>query len=200
MASTRAACAAAVTAERAQLQRQRDAEAQVRGGTVKRADPDEVARRALTRLLEEARGLHRDDRRGLVPRGKPDAIKWLALDLSDIAQAPPSETDYALAAGKQDARRGLILNLVFAALALAATALAARNFISAQNGLGDEATRAMSQLAEAAVNYEKVAYGYPNHAKAADAGVNSITACDFLIAAISRTVSSVNARPARRYQ
>jgi hypothetical protein len=111
---------AIVETDRQRIQRQLDAEAPLRGGTVKRADPDEVARRALTRLLEEARGLHRDDRRGMVPRGKPDAVKWLALDLSDLAQAPPSETDYELAAGRQDARRGLILNLVFAALAVAA--------------------------------------------------------------------------------
>jgi hypothetical protein len=88
---------AIVERERQQIQRQLDAEAPLRGGTVKRADPDEVARRALTRLHEEARGLHREDRRGLVPRGKPDAIKWLALDLTDITLAPPSETDYQLA-------------------------------------------------------------------------------------------------------
>jgi hypothetical protein len=109
--------------ERQEIQRQLDAEAPVRGGTVKRADPDEVARRALTRLLEEARGLHRDDRYGLVPRGKPDAVKWLGLDLTDIAQAPPSETDYELAAGRRDKRRGIILNLVFAAVAVAAIPL-----------------------------------------------------------------------------
>jgi hypothetical protein len=106
--------------DRQRIQRQLDAEAPVRGGTVKRADPDDVARRALTRLLEEARGLHRDDRRGMVPRGKPDAVKWLALDLSDIAQAPPSETDYQLAAGRKDARRSVITNIIFALLALAA--------------------------------------------------------------------------------
>jgi hypothetical protein len=106
--------------DKQRIQRQLDAEAPVRGGTVKRTDPDDVARRALTRLVEEARGLHRDDRRGMVPRGKPDAVKWLALDLSDIAQAPPSETDYELAAGRKDARRGTVLNLFFAALALVA--------------------------------------------------------------------------------
>ncbi len=111
---------AIVEADRQRIQRELDAEAQVRGGTVKRADPDEVARRALTRLLEEARGLHRDDRRGMVPRGKPDAVKWLALDLTEIAQAPPSETDYQLAAGRQVARRGLLVNLGFAAAALLA--------------------------------------------------------------------------------
>jgi len=106
--------------DRQQIQRQLDAEAQVRGGTVKRADPDEVARRALTHLHEEARGLHRDDRRGLVPRGKPDAVKWLALDLTEIEQAPPSEVDYQLASGRRVARRGVILNVVFALLALVA--------------------------------------------------------------------------------
>jgi hypothetical protein len=106
--------------DRQQIQRQLDGEAQVRGGTVKRADPDEVARRALTHLHEEARGLHRDDRRGLVPRGKPDAVKWLALDLSEIEQAPPSETDYQLASGRRVARRGMIVNAIFALLALVA--------------------------------------------------------------------------------
>ena len=106
--------------DRQRIQRQLDAEAPLRGGTVKRADPDEVARRALTHLLEEAQGLHREDRRGLVPRGKPDAVKWLAIDLTEIAQAPPSETDYQLSAGRMRKRRGLITNLVFAAAALVA--------------------------------------------------------------------------------
>lgn len=109
--------------DRQQIQRQLDAEAQVRGGTVKRADLDEVARRALTHLHEEARGLHRDDRRGLVPRGKPDAVKWLALDLTEIEQAPPSEVDYQLAGGRRVTRRGVILNVVFAVVALVTIAL-----------------------------------------------------------------------------
>lgn len=106
--------------DRQQIQRQLDAEAQVRGGTVKRADPDEVARRALSHLMEEARGLHRDDRRGLVPRGKPDAVKWLALDLTEIEQVPPSETDYQISGGRSANRRGMIVNVIFAVLALAA--------------------------------------------------------------------------------
>jgi hypothetical protein len=112
-------------AERQRIQRELDAEAPVRGGTVKRADPDEVARRALTRLHEEARGLHRADRRGMLPRGKPDALKWLAIDLSDLTQAPPSETDYQLAAGREVSRRSLLVNLGMAAAAVVAIALLA---------------------------------------------------------------------------
>jgi hypothetical protein len=111
---------AVLDTERQRIQRTLDAEAPVRGGTVKRADPDEVARRALTRLHEEARGLHRADRRGMLPRGKPDEVKWLALDLSDLTQAPPSETDYQLAADRQVARRSLIVNLSLATVALLA--------------------------------------------------------------------------------
>jgi hypothetical protein len=111
---------AVVDAECQRIQRTLDAEAPVRGGTVKRADPDEVARRALTRLHEEARGLHRSDRRGMLPRGKPDAVTWLALDLSDLTQAPPSETDYQLVADRQGARRSLIVNLSLATVALLA--------------------------------------------------------------------------------
>jgi hypothetical protein len=111
---------AVVDAECQRIQRTLDAEAPVRGGTVKRADPDEVARRALTRLHEEARGLHRADRRGMLPRGKPDAVTWLALDLSDLTQAPPSETDYQLAADRQRTRRSLIVNLSLATVALLA--------------------------------------------------------------------------------
>ncbi|GAB4440248.1 MAG: hypothetical protein OHK0015_36000 [Chloroflexi bacterium OHK40] len=107
-------------AERTQVQRQLDAEAPVRGGTVTRADPDEVARRALAHLLAEAQGLHRDDRRGLVPRGTPEAIKWLAIDLAAIAQSPPSATDYQVLGRRQAARRSLIVNFGFAALALVA--------------------------------------------------------------------------------
>jgi hypothetical protein len=106
--------------DKQRIQRELDAEAPVRGGTVKRVDPEEVARRALTHLLDEAHGLHRDDRRGLVPRGKPDAVKWLALDLADMAQALPSETDYELAAGPSKAKRSVIINIAFAALALVA--------------------------------------------------------------------------------
>lgn len=114
-----------VEAERQRIQRELDAEAPVRGGTVKRADPDEVARRALTQLHEEARGLHRADRRGMLPRGKPDALKWLAIDLSDLTQAPPSETDYRLAAGREVNRRSLIVNLGMAAAAVVAIVLLA---------------------------------------------------------------------------
>ena len=106
--------------DRQRIQRQLDAEAPLRGGTVKRTDPDEVARRALTHLREEARGLHRDDRRGLVPRGKPDAVKWLAIDLAEIEQAPPSETEYQLSAGRTHKRRSLFINLGMAALAIVA--------------------------------------------------------------------------------
>lgn len=109
-----------VETERQRIQRALDAAAPVRGGTVKRADPDEVARQALTRLHEEARGLHRADRRGMLPRGKPDALKWLAIDLTDLTQAPPSATDYQLAADRQVNRRSLIVNLGLAALALLA--------------------------------------------------------------------------------
>ena len=106
--------------ERAQIQRQFDAGAQVRGGTVTHADPDEVARQAMAHLIEEAQGLHRDDRRGLVPRGTPDAIKWLVIDLAEVAHAPPSATDYQLGGGRRDARRGMIVNIGFAVLALLA--------------------------------------------------------------------------------
>jgi len=106
--------------DRQRIQRQLDAEAPLRGGTVKRTDPDDVARRALTHLHEEARGLHRDDRRSLVPRGKPDAVKWLAIDLAEIEQAPPSETDYQLSAGRTHKRRGMFVNLGMAALAVIA--------------------------------------------------------------------------------
>ncbi|NJK32164.1 MAG: hypothetical protein HC927_07015 [Deltaproteobacteria bacterium] len=106
--------------ERQQIQRQLDQEAQVRGGTVKRADPEEVARRALTRLHEEARGLHRDDRRGMLPRGKPDAVKWLAIDLAELEQSPPSETDYQIAGGRRKVSRSVLVNLIFAGLALLA--------------------------------------------------------------------------------
>jgi hypothetical protein len=106
--------------ERTRVQQQLDGEAHTRGGTVRRADPDDVARQALTRLIEEAQGLHRDDRRGLVPRGKPDAVKWLAIDLTEIEHAPPSETDYQLAGAGRVDRRGMITNIVFAVLALMA--------------------------------------------------------------------------------
>ena len=114
---------AVLDAERQRVQRQLDAEAPLRGGTVKRADPDEVARRALAHLLEGAQGHQREDRRGLLPRGKPDAVKWLAIDLSAIEQAPPSETDYQLSASRQHKRRAIIINLGLAAAALLAIPL-----------------------------------------------------------------------------
>jgi hypothetical protein len=104
--------------DRQRIQRELDAKAPVRGGTIKRVDPDEVARRALTHLLEEARGFHRTDRRGLVPRGKADAVKWLAIDLSDIGARPPAKADYELAAGRQQRRRSLITQAVLAGVAL----------------------------------------------------------------------------------
>jgi hypothetical protein len=102
------------------VQRQLDQDAPARGGTVKRSDPDEVTRRAIVHLVQGAKGQLREDGRGLVPRGKPDAVTWLGLDLSDIEQARPSETDYQIAAGGTKSRRGVIINLVFAGLALLA--------------------------------------------------------------------------------
>ena len=104
--------------DRQRIQRELDAKAPVRGGTVKRVDPDEVARRALTHLLEGARGFHRTDRRGLVPRGKADAVKWLAIDLSDVGARPPAKADYELAAGRQQRRRSLITQAILAGVAL----------------------------------------------------------------------------------
>jgi hypothetical protein len=104
--------------DRQRIQRELDAKAPVRGGTVKRIDPEEVARRALTHLLEEARGFHRTDRRGLVPRGRADAVKWLAIDLSDVGARPPAKADYELAAGRQQRRRSLITQAVLAGVAL----------------------------------------------------------------------------------
>lgn len=109
---------AVVEQERQRIQRELDAKAPLRGGTVKRVDPDEVARRALSFLLEGARGFRRKDRRGLVPRGKPDALKWLAVDLTELGARPPGKADYELAAGRQLQRRGWISQGVMAAVAL----------------------------------------------------------------------------------
>jgi len=107
----------------ARLQDQHDATTQQRNGTVIAADPTTIRRTALGALEQLARGQTRDDQRGLLPRGKPGAITWISLDLREVTQAAPQATDYALSGRRGHARRGMILNIAFAVLALIATPL-----------------------------------------------------------------------------
>src|SRR5581483_10159216 len=60
------------------------------------ADPDEAMRAALRQLLDEAKGIGTEGSKGLLPRGKPDAIKWYAVDVAALRSAP---TAAAYAAG-----------------------------------------------------------------------------------------------------
>jgi hypothetical protein len=109
---------AVYAAERQQEQQRQDAATPQERGSVTRVDPDQVAQAALTSLLRDARGQQRTDGRGVVPRGTPDAISWLAIDLAAVESTPPSETDYQLSGPRRTIRRKLIINGVLAALAL----------------------------------------------------------------------------------
>lgn len=115
--------------ERQETQRQLDAELQRSSGGVRQADPDTVAQQALSGLLDEARGRHRDDGRGIVPLGKPDSIRWYSIDLADLDAAPPTDADYAVHQRVTSPMRkvGINIGLALAALLLiGAVALGAR--------------------------------------------------------------------------
>jgi hypothetical protein len=109
---------AVFAAEQQQEQQHQDAATPQQRGSVTRVDPDRVAQTALASLLRDAQGQQRSDGRGLVPRGTPDAISWLAIDLAAVESTPPSETDYQLGGPRRTTRRKIIINGSLAALAL----------------------------------------------------------------------------------
>jgi len=92
---------AVVEHERQEAQRQLEAQVHTANDRARRADPDEAARMALTRLRDEAHGIGTDRGKGLLPYGKPDAIKWYAVDGAALRAAP---TAAAYTAGALDTK------------------------------------------------------------------------------------------------
>ena len=99
-AQRRALFDAVVEGERQEAQRQLEAQAHTTGDRPRRADPDEAARIALARLRDEANGIGTEGGKGLLPYGKPDALKWYAVDGAALRAAP---TAAAYTAGALDA-------------------------------------------------------------------------------------------------
>jgi len=99
-AQRRALFDAVVEDERQEAQRQLEAQAHPASDRLHRADPDDAARLALTRLRDEAHGIGTEGGKGLLPYGKPDAIKWYAVDGAALRAAP---TAAAYTAGALDA-------------------------------------------------------------------------------------------------
>ncbi|MFV9505967.1 MAG: hypothetical protein AB4911_15555 [Oscillochloridaceae bacterium umkhey_bin13] len=73
--------------ERQEVQEQR-LQARPAGAAARPIDPDEVGRVALEHLLREAQGIGTEHGRGLLPRGKPDEIRWYGVDVAALAAAP----------------------------------------------------------------------------------------------------------------
>jgi hypothetical protein len=100
-AQRRALFDAVVEGERQEAQRQLEAQVHGAGDRQRRADPDQAARIALTRLRDEAHGIGTEGGKGLLPYGKPDAIKWYAVDGAALRAAP---TAAAYSAGALDTK------------------------------------------------------------------------------------------------
>lgn len=100
-APRRALFDAVVEGERQEAQRQLEAQAHTASDRALRADPDEAARVALTRLRDEAHGIGTEGGKGLLPYGKPDAIKWYAVDGAALRAAPSAA---AYSAGALDVK------------------------------------------------------------------------------------------------
>src|SRR4029079_769309 len=76
-------------------------------GWPRRADPDEAARMARTRLRDEAHGIGTEGGKGLLPYGKPDALKWYAVDGAAL-RAAPTAAAYCSGALDTKARKRMI--------------------------------------------------------------------------------------------
>jgi hypothetical protein len=100
-AQRRALFDAVVEGERQEAQQQLEAQVHTAGDRLRRADPDQAARMALTRLRDEAHGIGTEGGKGLLPYGKPDAIKWYAVDGAALRAAP---TAAAYSAGALDTK------------------------------------------------------------------------------------------------
>src|SRR5215210_4523572 len=106
-AQRRALFDAVVEHERQEAQRQLEAQPHTAGDRPRRADPDEAARIALTRLRDEAHGIGTEGGKGLLPYGKPDAIKWYAVDGAAL-RAAPSAAAYSAGALDTKTRRRMV--------------------------------------------------------------------------------------------
>jgi hypothetical protein len=106
-AQRRALFDAVVEGERQEAQQQLEAQVHTAGERARRADPDQAARSALTRLRDEAHGIGTEGGKGLLPYGKPDAIKWYAVDGAAL-RAAPTAAAYTAGALDTKARKRMI--------------------------------------------------------------------------------------------
>lgn len=120
-APSRALFDAVFEQERQEALHQLEIGAQTTGQRAHHTDPDEAARVALATLRDDALGSSAQDGKGLLPRGKPDAIKWYAVDVAALRGAP---TAAAYGSGAVDPRgRRRVIWQIGAALILLLLAL-----------------------------------------------------------------------------
>lgn len=99
---------AVVEQERQEAQQQLEARPHTAtGDRPRRADPDEAAWMALTRMRDEANGIGTEGGKGLLPYGKPDAIKWYAVDGAAL-RAAPTAAAYTAGALDMKSRRRMV--------------------------------------------------------------------------------------------
>jgi len=106
-AQRRALFDAVIEQERQEAQRQLEGQAWQSGERARRADPDEAARIALARLRDEAIGIGTEGGKGLLPYGKPDAMKWYAVDGAAL-RAAPSAAAYSAGALDTKTRKRMV--------------------------------------------------------------------------------------------
>lgn len=96
--------------ERLEVQRQLEQEHRRSGQISRHIDADEVGRLALLNLQNDAKGIGTENGRGLLPRGRPDEIKWYRVDVGAFTAAPNAAT-YAVG-GDADGDRKRVLRSV----------------------------------------------------------------------------------------
>lgn len=96
--------------ERHEVQHQLEQEQSRSGPTSRHIDSDEVGRLALLNLQNDAKGIGTESGRGLLPRGRPDEIKWYRVDVGALTAAPNAAT-YAVG-GDADSDRKRVARTV----------------------------------------------------------------------------------------
>lgn len=93
--------------ERLEVQRQLEQEQRKSGQLSRHIDADEVGRLALLNLQNDAKGIGTENGRGLLPRGRPDEIKWYRVDVGALTAAPNAAT-YAVGGDADSDRKRIV--------------------------------------------------------------------------------------------
>lgn len=103
--------------ERQEVQHQLEQEQREAKQSSRHIDPDEVGRLALLNLQNDAKGIGTENGRGLLPRGRPDEIKWYRVDVGALTAAPNAAT-YAVGGDADGDRKRVVRTVGIGAAAI----------------------------------------------------------------------------------